>query len=62
MSSNLLPDLVDNGIPFLGGVLATYLGFCDTSPRYQRYRTLFKVCGPALIVISIIRFVMAVNR
>lgn len=62
MGAELTADLVDKGIMFGAGILATYLGFVNTNPRYRRFRTFFRVGGPALMIIAILLFVAEATR
>lgn len=72
MGPELMGSLVDKGISFIVGVYFTLLGFRlvgrkdGQSPVYdakmKKVALLFKICGPILIVISILQTVITVSK
>ncbi len=65
MSPGTIAALVDGGIPLIGGIYATLIGFrvvgkpLGTSREYdqwhERFGTVLKVCGPMMIAFGIFR-------
>ena len=65
MRPEVIAAIVDGGIPFLGGIYATLMGFRVIGKRpgesvkydqwYERFGTTFKVLGPLLIAFGLIQ-------
>lgn len=60
MKTSVIAILIDHGIMFLSGVIATALGFTELGgPGFKpALRNIFKFIGPMLMVISLLLIVI----